>query len=136
MGIVLIIGVCYLIYTTLINKTYYDNLYFQSNIKINEDADTDIEENPQSSKYLFHYAFLLIFISVFVLSFTCLYGGGARYSFIILLILMCYMTFSFLTLGNLYINEKSKALFYFVIQLVLVILYVLYFYKGYLMLEH
>jgi hypothetical protein len=132
-GIVVVLGIIYLFYTTLIDKTYYDDIYFKTSIIINENKEdgepSDIEEKSQSHKYLFHYSFFLIAVSVFVLSYTSFYSGLSSiwyviHSLLIFFILPFYLCFSFLSLSNLYVNLKAKMLLYFCLQIAFTIIYI------------
>ena len=132
-GILLIVGIAYIFYTTVIDRDFYNDIHFQSNIKVSDDGDEDkdvVEEKTQADKYLYHYSFLLIFVGIFTLCYSCFFYSGTIFTFCTFIVLAIYLTFSSLALSNLYRQERSKTIFYIILQLLTTILYVLFFEKN------
>jgi hypothetical protein len=133
-GILLVLGIAYIFYTTVIDQEFYNDIHFQSNIKISQDDDEDnskeVEEKTQADKYLYHYAFLLIFVGIFTLCYGCFFNG-VGFAFGTFIILAIYLTTSSLALTNLYRQNRTKTLFYIFLQIIVTCLYVLYFEKDF-----
>lgn len=131
-GIILVLGIVYIFYTTVIDREFYNDIHFQSNVKLSEDDDdieNNVEEKTQADKYLYHYSFLLLFVGVFTICYTC-FLNSKTFSFWLFVTLALYLTLSSLAITNLYRQERSKMLFYLLLQIGLTVFYIMFFVLG------